>query len=124
MSSVKVINDVTLALRMRARVLEQQSTDLSTTREWSAMLGRMAMEFEAVAKNIESLQQRNPGGRPTRDFTGVRFGEMVVIQRVKTPQRGTYWDVKCSCGVIKTMRTDVLKRSKTCGHKGESSGRA
>lgn len=44
-----------------------------------------------------------------RDITGVRFGKLVVIQRVAcTTGRHTRWEVLCDCGTSKTSFRTVL----------------
>lgn len=52
------------------------------------------------------------------DLTGQKFGEMTIIGKDTelTQQKGRiYWKCQCSCGRIKSIRTDGLKKIKTCG---------
>lgn len=51
------------------------------------------------------------------DLTGQRFGELIALQRVDNSVMKRAWRCKCSCGEIKNVRTDALKRGKTksCG---------
>ena len=52
------------------------------------------------------------------DLTGQKFGEMTIIEKDTelTQQKGRiYWKCQCSCGRIKSVRADSLKKIKTCG---------
>ena len=52
------------------------------------------------------------------DLTDQKFGEMTIIEKDTelTQQKGrVYWKCKCSCGRIKSVRADGLKKIKTCG---------
>lgn len=52
------------------------------------------------------------------DLTGQKFGEMIIIGKDTelTQQKGrVYWKCQCSCGRVKSIRTDGLKKIKTCG---------
>lgn len=52
------------------------------------------------------------------DLTGQKFGEMTIIGKDTelTQQKGRiYWKCQCSCGRVKSIRTDGLKKIKTCG---------
>lgn len=52
------------------------------------------------------------------DITGQKFGELTAINfSHKDNRRKTYWDFKCSCGNIKTLRKDMVKNGsiKSCG---------
>jgi hypothetical protein len=48
-----------------------------------------------MAKRIERR------GRPRLDFTGQRFGKLVVVSR--DPKRPTYWKCRCDCGGQRTV---------------------
>ena len=48
---------------------------------------------------------------PLIDFTGQRFGKLVVIERDFT-KTGTYWICQCDCGNIVSVRRDTLVRPK------------
>jgi len=62
-------------------------------------------------------------GRPLIDITGKRFGELVVLHRVKDRISGTKWEVwyrvKCDCGRSKSMRGYLLRQDRVhqCGHR-------
>lgn len=51
------------------------------------------------------------------DLVGKRFGTLTVISRAyKIDEKGNvYWNVKCDCGTVKTLRTSDLKKRKSCG---------
>lgn len=52
------------------------------------------------------------------DLTGQKFGEMTILEKDTelTQQKGRiYWKCQCSCGRIKSVRSDGLKKIKTCG---------
>ena len=51
------------------------------------------------------------------DLTGERFGIVTVLKRDLTkPKDRQYWVCRCDCGVVKTMRADVLKKPvESCG---------
>lgn len=52
------------------------------------------------------------------DLTGQKFGEITVIEKDAelTKQKGrVYWKCQCSCGRIKSIRADGLKKIQTCG---------
>ena len=55
------------------------------------------------------------------DLTGKRFGYLEVLHRNGVdPNNGNImWKCKCICGNIKTMSSQSLKKSKTCGCKYE-----
>lgn len=62
----------------------------------------------------------NSGQFKRKELTGQTFGELTVIEldKEKTISSGrTYWKCKCSCGNIKTLRSDQLTSgsTKSCG---------
>ena len=52
-------------------------------------------------------------------LTGRRINKLTVIGRTKNKYSkvGTYWDCKCDCGTVKSLRSDVLRKTdvKSCG---------
>lgn len=55
-----------------------------------------------------------------RNLTGWRFGHLTAIEPVKRPTDPyhTYWQCRCDCGSLLTVRTDNL----TTGHSTKCSG--
>lgn len=56
--------------------------------------------------------------KPIADLTGKYFGELLVLGQdlERTKVRGrTFWKCKCSCGQEKSVRSDALKKARTCG---------
>lgn len=52
------------------------------------------------------------------DLSGQKFGEMTVLEKdieLSRQKQRVYWKCQCSCGRIKSIRTDGLKNIKTCG---------
>lgn len=52
------------------------------------------------------------------DLTGKRFNMLVALNfSHKNKSRKTYWDFRCDCGEIKTLRSDCVKNGsiKSCG---------
>ena len=52
------------------------------------------------------------------DLKGKQFGEMTVLEKdveLSQTKKRIYWKCQCSCGRIKSIRTDGLKNIKTCG---------
>ena len=52
------------------------------------------------------------------DLKGKQFGEMTVLEKdveLSQIKKRIYWKCQCSCGRIKSIRTDGLKNIKTCG---------
>lgn len=57
-------------------------------------------------------------GTGLEDISGKRFGRLVALKlSEKRSGRKTYWECRCDCGNIKTVRTDSLKSGliKSCG---------
>lgn len=48
-------------------------------------------------------------------YIGQRFGKVVVIGEEKYEKNRKYVKVKCDCGKTKYLRTDQLKKAKSCG---------
>ena len=59
-----------------------------------------------------------------KDYTGEKFGQLTAIKFNRRENKHTYWDYKCDCGNIKTMRADgpVSGKVKGCGCLGETHG--
>ena len=52
------------------------------------------------------------------DLKGKQFGEMTVLEKdveLSQIKKRIYWKCQCSCGRVKSIRTDGLKNIKTCG---------
>lgn len=52
------------------------------------------------------------------DLKGKQFGEMTILEKdveLSQIKKRIYWKCQCSCGRIKSIRTDGLKNIKTCG---------
>lgn len=56
-----------------------------------------------------------------KDETGKRYGWLTVLERAKRAEYGSaYWTCKCSCGNIKEVRGNDLRKKKgttSCGCK-------
>ena len=67
------------------------------------------------------IRGHQPNSTRAVDITGVRFGKLLVISRVKTPPqvkyRGAHWLIKCDCGKEKIMQGRNVRTgiSKSCG---------
>lgn len=48
-------------------------------------------------------------------YIGQRFGKVVIIGEEKYEKNRKYVKVKCDCGKTKYVRTDQLKKAKSCG---------
>lgn len=62
--------------------------------------------------------------RYTEDLTGIRFGHLLVLERVSKPGQVVKWKCLCDCGNIVIVRATSLKRGDTqsCGCKKFSIG--
>lgn len=52
------------------------------------------------------------------DLKGKVFNEITVLEKdeeLSLKTHKTYWKCQCSCGRIKSIRADSLKKIKTCG---------
>lgn len=52
------------------------------------------------------------------DLTGQKFGEVLVLgkdEELSSIKNRLYWKCQCSCGRIKSIRSDNLKKIQTCG---------
>ena len=52
------------------------------------------------------------------DLTGQKFGEITILEKdIETSRLKSriYWKCQCSCGRIKSIRADGLKKIQTCG---------
>ena len=52
------------------------------------------------------------------DLTGKKFGEMTVLGKdveLSKEKKRLYWKCQCSCGRVKSVRGDGLKKIQTCG---------
>lgn len=58
-------------------------------------------------------------GRKAIDLTGKKYGELTVIKRDYSKKNPLFWFCQCSCGKIKSISGEHLKRgiSKSCGCK-------
>lgn len=54
-------------------------------------------------------------GRPLINLAGLRFGLLLVLERFQDPSHYSYWKCLCSCGKVVVVRSDALKRQKSCG---------
>lgn len=55
---------------------------------------------------------------PRLDLTGQRFGLLVAVAAIESPNNKTYWTCKCDCGRIVKVRIDALRKSnsqRSCG---------
>lgn len=50
-----------------------------------------------------------------KDLTGLIFGKLIVLRRNKQKSNGVWWDVQCDCGTEKTLSSDNLHQTKSCG---------
>jgi hypothetical protein len=51
------------------------------------------------------------------DFTGQRFGSLVVVSFAEIRKKRTYWHCKCDCGMEKDVWQGRLRNTKSCGKK-------
>lgn len=52
------------------------------------------------------------------DLTGQQFGEITVLEKdeeMSKLKKRIFWKCQCSCGRNKSIRGDMLKKTKTCG---------
>lgn len=52
------------------------------------------------------------------DLTNKKFGEITVLEKdieLSKEKKKIYWKCQCSCGRIKSIRSDSLKKIQTCG---------
>ena len=67
-------------------------------------------------------------GANMHDLTGQKFGRLLCLRwesRQMTSRREIFWEVKCDCGTVKWVKSQLLKSGKTvsCGcYKNESAG--
>lgn len=54
-------------------------------------------------------------GPRAADLAGLRFGALVAENRVGTLRGFALWRCRCDCGSIVDVRSDALKRQKSCG---------
>lgn len=59
-------------------------------------------------------------GANMHDLTGQKFGRLLCLSwesRQMTSRREIFWEVKCDCGTVKWVKSQLLKRGKTvsCG---------
>lgn len=52
------------------------------------------------------------------DLTGRQFGDLTVIGKADSDQKGRFWNVKCVCGNEMTVKQADLKNQRVtnCGH--------
>ena len=53
-------------------------------------------------------------GHKAEDLTGRRYGSLVVVSR-DTTRSGVYWNCRCDCGNLTSVRVDHLRRGETKG---------
>lgn len=53
----------------------------------------------------------------SRDLTGLRFGKLLVVKRSGSRGKGSLWECRCECGIIKQiMRCNLVKaHTVSCG---------
>lgn len=56
-------------------------------------------------------------GRKELDITNKRFGRLIALYRVESPNRDTRWRFRCDCGCeFNTKKMDVVYgRTRSCG---------
>lgn len=56
------------------------------------------------------------------DLTGRQFGDLTVLGKAKTKQKGRFWNVKCVCGNELVVKQSDLKNQvmTNCGHEEET----
>ena len=57
------------------------------------------------------------GGRPVKDYSGLRFGNLEVVELAHVRNGGAYFYCKCDCGKSKIISGNHLQKgaTKTCG---------
>lgn len=48
------------------------------------------------------------------DITGQVFGTRTVLGLNRTEKRGSFWNLKCSCGAVSVVRRDSIATTKAC----------
>jgi hypothetical protein len=112
----------------RWAVLGRAEKDKNGAIRWQARcdcgVERAVLGKELVGGNSKSCGQcsrKYPAELYQADFTGKRFGRLVVLSRVE----GTRWRVVCDCGTVKTALETQLRSGATqsCGCQGRDNRR-
>jgi hypothetical protein len=53
-------------------------------------------------------------GNKLIDITGQVFGTRTVLGLNRTEKRGSFWNLKCSCGAVSVVRRDSIATTKAC----------
>lgn len=78
----------------------------------------------SVAENKAAKPKRKSGAQPGskpwnagkhRDITGLRVNHLVALRFSHSKGSKAYWVCRCDCGRETTMRTDDLRKAKSCG---------
>lgn len=92
-----------------------------TLKQWREILGELPKDkiiYDRVWKGMSFIEAITYV-RPQTVYIGEQYGQLEVIGNPYTSKKGTnrYCKVKCSCGIIKEVRTNNLKRgvTKSCG---------
>jgi hypothetical protein len=54
-------------------------------------------------------------GNPIKDLTGKQFNSFIVLNFAFVKNRHSYWNCQCVCGIIKTLMSNNIGRTKSCG---------
>ena len=56
------------------------------------------------------------------DLTGRQFGDLTVLGKAETKQKGRFWNAKCVCGNELVVKQSDLKNQvvTNCGHEEET----
>jgi len=58
-----------------------------------------------------------------KDLSGKRFGRLLVVKLDRIDHKGTFFECKCDCGNIKSIRSNCLGATKSCGCLHQEGGR-
>jgi hypothetical protein len=62
---------------------------------------------------IEEIASHNKNiSGHAKDMTGVRFGSLTAIQPMPKKHRYVWWECKCDCGEVVSVRSDILRTGK------------
>lgn len=91
--------------------------DCGNTRIMSGKKLRKTKEPSCGCDKKQNFDERGHiiKGKPIVDYTGRRFGKLTVIGLDRIENKISWWNVKCDCGTIKSVRGNSLPILKSCG---------
>jgi hypothetical protein len=70
-------------------------------------------EWEVSRNNLHGMKSCGCAAR--KDLTGQRFNKLTVLSRAYLKNGGSFWNVRCDCGVEKVVMGSNLARTLSCG---------